>query len=856
MSPKGRPEGEYRSAQREGYPMSAAFAVLRATLGGALGHNRGRLLLSVLAIALGVALGFAVALINQAAVGEFASGMKTLAGVADLEIRGPRGGFAEELFAQLASDPDIAVASPVVEVDARITGRDEALRIYGSDAFRAASVTPSLVGAADDPLDVLRPATVFVSPAAAAWLSLRPGDTLVVQTGVRETRLAVAGLLRADSGERFASMDIAAAQDTFARDGVLSRIDVRVRPGVDAEALRLRLARDLPAGLSIATPQDNASMTARMSRAYRVNLNVLALVALFTGGLLVFSTQALSIVRRRTQFALLRTLGLPRRRLVALLVVEGALVGVVGSAAGLVAGYALADAVLRVFGADLGAGFFRGVTPHVSFDPLAAIVFGMLGVAVAMAGSLLPAREAARATPAIALKAGDEQQAFDRLRNPAPGFCLLAAGAAATLLPPVAGLPLFGYLAIALLLIGTLLLLPRLAAFLLARLPAPRAFPAALALDQLRGAPGQASVSLATIVASVSLMVSMAIMVASFRQSLDDWLLRVLPADVYVRAGTAGDSAFLSADDQRALGAVAGIARISFLRAQSVWLDPAQPRVTLLARDLPAGDPASMLPMIGDPIAARPGDPPPVWVSEAVVDLHGVRPGAVLQLPLAGRAHAFVVAGVWRDYARQQGALVIDRAVYARLTGDTNASDAALWLAPGVTIAQLRDALEARFPGAANLSLSTPGEIRALSLRIFDRTFAVTYGLLAAAVCIGLVGLSSSFGALVLARRREFGMLRHLGMTRRQIAAMLATEGLVVSGIGLGVGIVLGFLMSLILIHVVNRQSFHWGMALHMPWSSLAGLAFVLLVLAMATTVASARQAMGPDVVRAVKEDW
>ncbi len=154
------------------------------------------------------------------------------------------------------------------------------------------------------------------------------------------------------------------------------------------------------------------------------------------------------------------------------------------------------------------------------------------------------------------------------------------------------------------------------------------------------------------------------------------------------------------------------------------------------------------------------------------------------------------------------------------------------------------------------MTLATPGEIRALSLRIFDRTFAVTYGLLAAAVIIGLVGLSSSFGALVLARRREFGMLRHLGMTRRQIAAMLATEGLAVSGIGLGVGLVLGFVMSLILIHVVNRQSFHWGMALHVPWMSLAALALVLLVLATATTIGSARGAMSDEAIRAVKDDW
>ena len=834
--------------------MNAAIAI--AVVGGALAHQRGRLALSVPAIALGVALGFAVALINAAAIGEFAGGMRTLAGVADLEVRGPRAGFDEALYPVLARDPDVAVASPVVEVDARVAGRDDALPVYGVDAFRAAAVTPALVGTADAALDLLRPGVVFVSPAAAAWLGVGPGDELVLQSGVRDVAFAVGGYAGGDAGRRFAVMDIAAAQDAFARGGRLSRIDLRLRPGSDAAAARARIERTLPPGLAVAAPPENAATAERMSRAYRVNLNVLALVALFTGGLLVFSTQALSIVRRRAHFALLRTLGLARRRLVALLVAEGALIGTVGSIAGLAAGYGLAWAVLSVFGADLGAGFFRGGAPQVAFEPWSALLFAALGVAVAMAGSLAPAREAARAAPAAALKAGDEQQAFARLRSPLPGLALLVTGAAATLLPPVGGLPLAGYGAIALMLIGTLLLLPRLAALVLARAPAPRTFAPALAFDQLRGAPGQASVSLATIVASVSLMVSMAIMVASFRQSLDDWLSALLPADVYVRAGPAGDSAYFDENDQRALAVVPGVARIAFLRTQAIVLDPALPRVSLLARDLPGDDPGQALPLVGDAPPRRAGDPPPVWVTEAMVDLHGMRAGTQVMLPLAGQRHAFVVAGVWRDYARQQGAVLVERATYAALTGDRSVTDAAVWLAPGVTPAAFRAAVDARFPGGARAALSTPGEIRTLSLAVFDRTFAVTYGLLVAAVVVGLTGLSSSFGALALARRREFGVLRHLGMTRRQVGAMLATEGAAISALGLATGLALGFVMSLVLIHVVNRQSFHWSMGLHVPWTSLAALAVTLLVLAMATTVASARQAMGGSVIRAVKDDW
>lgn len=740
--------------------------VARATLGGLSGRGRGGTLLSILAIGLGVALGYAVALINQAAVGEFTGSMATLSGNADLEVRGPRDGFDEAVFVRLAQHPDIAVASPVLETEARIEGRDDALAIFGVDAFRAAAVTPSLVGRARDPLDLLRPGVAFVSPAASASLGVGEGDVITVQAGLSHLPLTIGGTVQSAAAQRYAVIDIAAAQEGFGRVGRLTRIDLRLRPGVDPAALRARLQQALPAGVAVDAPSVRSDAGVRMSRAYRVNLNVLALVALFTGGLLVFSTQALSVVRRRAQFALLRTLGLRRRHLLGLLLAEGATVGAAGSLLGLGTGYVLARVVLRAFGGDLGAGFFQGILPTVAIEPAAAFAFGALGILASVLGALVPALEAARAAPARALKAGDDETAFHHLRSAWPGALLLVAGVGAALLPPVRELPLFGYLAIALLLVGTLLLIPRLAAFLLARMPRPGAVPAALAIDQLRGAPGQMSVSLSTIVASVSLMVSMAIMVASFRHSLDDWLQQVLPADVYVRSGAAGDSAYFSAADQHKLSDVRGLRRTDFLRAQSLLLDAARPRIVLLARDFPPGDPARFLPLVVEGPPRAVGDPPPAWVSEAVVDLYGFAPGQRILLPLAGRAVPFMVAGVWRDYARQQGAVVIERAVYAQLTGDTTANDAALWLDAGARLEDVRADIETRLAARGSLTFSTPGDIRAISLRVFDRTFAVTYALEAAAVGIGLVGLASSFGALVFARRREFGVLRHIGLTR------------------------------------------------------------------------------------------
>jgi len=831
--------------------MDIALAVMRGTFGA----YRGRTLVATLAIALGVALGFAIQTVNRSAIAEFTQGVATLSGDADLVVRGPADGFDEQVFARIAAERGVSAASPVVEVDARLPARDDTLALSGVDAFRAAAVTPALVGRGAAAVDLLRDDRVFLSPAALAMVARAVGDTLDVQAGTGVATFTIAGTLDAPAGRRLAVVDIAAAQERFGRLGRVSRVDVRVRPGTDVDAVRASIAAALPAGVTVVRPDETSALASRMTRAYRVNLNVLALVALFTGSLLVFSTQALSVVRRRTQLALLRTLGLSRRRLVGILLAEGAAIGVVGAMVGIAAGYALAAALLRAFGADLGAGFFRGDAPALAFSPSAAGLFALLGVIAATVGAWLPAIEAARASPAAAIKAGDDESAFRGLVSPWPGVACLVVAAAVVALPPIGGLPVFGYAAIALMLVGTLLLLPRLARALLARIPAPRASGAALALASLRAAPGQATVSLAAIVAAVALAVSMAIMVSSFRDSLAAWLDRVLPADVYVRAGGAQSSGWLEPSDQRTLASLPGVRQAEFMRVLRVLVRDDEAAVVLLARDLDRATASERIALIGDAIDVPTDRPPPAWISEAYADRFGASPGATITLPVAGRAVAFTVAGLWRDYARQTGAVIVERASYVRLTGDARVNDAALWLAPGATADAVRRAIDERF-GKDRLTIATPDEIRALSLAVFDRTFAVTYALEAVAIAIGLVGLSATFGALALARRREFGVLRHIGMTRRQIGEMLATEGFVVSAIGLAVGLALGFAISLILIHVVNRQSFHWGMDLSLPWPALAAFAFVLVGLSTVTALASGRQAMSEDAVRAVKEDW
>jgi putative ABC transport system permease protein len=528
-----------------------------------------------------------------------------------------------------------------------------------------------------------------------------------------------------------------------------------------------------------------------------------------------------------------------------LVLLEAAVAGVAGSALGIALGYAFGMAAVRGVGGDLGAGIFRNLAPELEFSLLPALFYFLAGILVAAAGALLPALDAGRSPPARALKSGDDQVMFGRVAPAWPGLALLALGAGLALLPAVRGLPLFGYASIACILVGAIALMPRLSQWVFNRIRARHPVSFALALAQLRGAPGQAAVSLAAIVASFSLMAAMAIMVASFRQSVDGWLDRVLPADLYLRTAYAGDTGWLEPGIEARLRAAPEFSRIDFLRSSRILLDPARPPVVLVARDRAE----KTFPVVG---RRAPGN---LWVSEALADGYGFKPGAKVEVPINGRNASFVVAAVFRDYARQHGALLIDRTDYVALTGDRRVNDAALWLSPGTTRAKAIEVLRA-LPGGPELEIADPGEIRAASLRIFDRSFAVTYAIEAVAVLVGLFGLSSSLGALVLARRREFGMLRHLGLTRRQIAAMLAAEGGLLAALGAAAGLVTGAAISLVLVFVVNRQSFNWGMEMHWPFQLLLALVIVLVCLAVLTAVLSGREAMGVGPVRAVREDW
>lgn len=818
----------------------------------------GRWSLSVAAIALGVALVTAIHTLNHSALAELDQAARVLSGTADLRVEAGRSGFDDGVHVTVALTPGVAVASPMIEVDAIVAGTTPArtLRILGVDLFRVAWVQPSLIprlAENEDRLAMLQPDLIFLNDAALRALGRKAGDTLSLDTGSGKRDFRIASTLPDDAGALpLAVMDIAAVQQHFGQLGRLSRIDLRTVAGQDVTTIAATLAATLPPGVHVTRPEQATARTDALSRGYRANLTVLALVALFTGGFLVFSMSALSVVKRRTELALLRVLGVTRRELIHRLLAEGLLAGALGSALGVGLGLLLARGILRIFASALGAGFFAGVTPSLHVDATALAFIAVIGQAAGLLGVWLPAREAAHRSPARALKSGDDAVLMGAAPAPGWGLLLIVLALPALLSPPVRGVPLGGYVAIALLLFGTLAVLPWLLAAAAARLPAPTRLLPQLSWQQISAMPGFAVSGLATVIVSFSLVAAMAVMVHSFRVSVDRWLGGVLAADVYVR-GPGGMTGRLPIEFADQVERLSGVARLDRYRFRSVLLDPDEPAVTIIARDL---DERAIdgLTVLSRAAQAAPPHLPQVWVSEAFVARHAATPGMTIKLPLGEQQRDVWVAGIWRDYSRTWGAVIMDRRDYVLATGDEEVNDLALQLAPGVrpadVIANIR-----KLAGGERVEIAEAAEIRKLSLNVFDRTFAITYALEAAALVVGFAGIAAHFAALAHARRKEFGVLRHLGFRRRDIARLLALEGAALGTLGATIGLALGFAISLILIHVVNRQSFHWGMSLHPPWLALAALTLGLVLIAALAARWAGRAAMQKSAVMAVRAD-
>lgn len=846
----------------------------------------GALLAAVLSIAMGVALGLGINLVNRSALDEFDDALKRINGQAQYRLTGPDRQIDDAWLSRIEELDTVRAASPVIETElalspqAGIGTQDRAaleLTVIALDVFRAAAVAPAMLprpfadaggGAASA---LFADDAIFLSTAARQQLDAAglTGNRLAALINGRPVSLRVAGTVPGATGRTpIAVMDIGAAQQQLQWLGRLSRIDLRLQDGVAADTV-LSPFGEAAAGLRLVRPDEPATGMSNLSRAYRVNLNVLALVALLTGGFIVFAAMELAVLRMTPMLALTGVLGAPvglRTRLVLGIALA---LGAVGASLGLATGIGLAWTLLRLVGGDLGGGYFPASAPPLSLTPGPLLLFGALGVGTAVLGALSPALKLRRLAPARALKSGQATLPGHHLPPGPLAAALVVAGLLLLLIPPVFELPLGAYLAIACWLFAGVLIVAPLLGLLAARLRnagvGGRRPLAWLAIARLDSAHQSAFPALAGVVASFALVSAMAVMVFSFRVSVDDWLGAVLPADLYVRVPTAGARAGFGAQDQARLRALPGVTSATFLRQIDLSLAAGRPPVALLARPVDASDPSRSLPLTGTPLpdAGRRQDCIAIYPSEPAATVYRWQVGQQIALPLTPRPSAgntgppcFQIVAIWRDYARQHGAIVMSSADYQRLSGDTSVSNAALTLADGVSVAQASAAVQTALADFPGLQIRSAGDIRQLSLRIFDRSFAVTYALEAVALLVGLFGVATTYAGEALSRAREFGMMRHLGMTRRSLASLFALESGLAIGLGVLWGAALGAVIAQVLIHKVNPQSFHWTMQTHWPAGILLGGAAALLALGVLAAMIAARRAAGAAPIAAVRADW
>lgn len=831
-----------------------------------LARDAVRTVLTILAVALGVAAVVAIQLANRSAVESFRQAVDEISGRANLTVTG-FGPFSEEVLLRIHEALPEAEISPVVE-GVLVDRSGETIEVLAVDLATDRAVRDTNAEAIATTLDMLRvltdPNAVLLGRQVAARHRLIPGMTpgskWSVSSDGRQHTLTVRGVLTGDLAGNVAVMDIAAGQLLFGRIGRLDRIDLVV-PADRVEAARRRVEGVLPAGLTIESPRTRADQSERMLRAFRLNLSALGLVSLIVGAFLIYNTVSISVVRRRAEIGALRAVGARRSTIVALFLAEAVLLGAAGSLAGVALGRFVADRAVMLVARTATQFWVPATAAPASLDWGLASFAIALGIAVAVASALPPAAETARVDPAESLRRGAHERASQMRsgRNAAAGLAVAAAAYFIARLPPLAWGPVFGYAAAVLIVGAAALLMPlgmarfsRAAAALLRR---ARSVTGALAARSLGASLRRGSVLAMALATAIGMMASVAIMVHSFRKTVETWTNQVFLADLFVRA--AGERGRRAARPKippqlvaqiRAVPGLAAVDSFHFVeivyRGEPAFVAAGDWHVLRRHGDLMFVDGRSAAEVLTD-------TPGTVVVTEPFALRYDVRANDTIRLPTPTGERAFRVAGVYYDYTSDRGYAVMNLPDWLRYGGDPAASSLAIYLAAGADTERVRAEI-ARVGGGFGLRITSSRELKAAVLRIFDRTFAITWVLEVIAIIVAVLGIANALLALVLERRREIGILRYIGATRAQIRRLVLWEAGLIGMLASAAGLVLGFALSLVLVYVINRQSFGWTVQFSLPIMFLIAATLGVFAVTCLTALYPARLASRIDPVETV----
>ncbi len=810
--------------------------------------------LTAFAVALGVAVVVAIRLAGDAATGSFRSSMETLAGRATFEITAT-GGLDEALLGRLAALPHPLRFVPRMEGFAAIGPRQGVVPLIGLDLLAQPDAPKTAPSESGGEFDALR-------DPSSVWISSAIGQTGgVIRLTVNDTAGEYRIRGRIDSKERFVVMDIGAAQLALRRAGRVDRVEVHVPPEIEALDWQAALAPHLPAGATMRPFGSGTEQNRRMLTAFRWNLRILSYISLVVGAFLIYNTISVSVVRRRPEIGVVRAIGATRGQVKALFLGEAAMFGLVGSLAGLAMGRVMAEGAVLLLSATVRQLYVSSTPGDIALSGPVMLEAGVTGLLVSLIAALAPAREASLVAPVEAMARGRREYA-SRIRV----WRDLAIGGAAACLAAWAatreawdGRPIGGYVATFLLIFASALAAPA-AGVIVARVTsalAARWFgaPGLLAVRGSAAALSRTSVLVAALATAVAMLVSVGIMVGSFRETVAVWMDGQLQADLYLRpAGGGGANQWptLSAELADKIARLPSVRAIDRFRVYEIsygglpaLLGGGETQVFESGGRLPLLPGSDRATVLRQLIAGT-----HAIVSEPFANKHRIRVGDNVKLPFA----EFPVAGIYHDYSNERGFVILDRQTLLRYLPDPAPSNLAVYLKPGADPDAAAREIESAADGYRVLLFSN-GRLRREALAVFDRTFAVTWALEAVAIFVAVLGVAGALVSLVIDRRREIALLRFLGAAHGQIRSLILCEAGLLGLLANALGLALGYVLSLILIYVVNVQSFGWTIQFHWPVALLLTALTTLYLASVAAGLYPARVATKLDPIEAIHEE-
>jgi len=849
----------------------------------------------MIGVGLGVAATIAVQTANVDVLRSFEDSVLAVAGPVTLEVSAGEAGMDERLIASVRGIAGVDSAKPVGEIGVRVAGRSQSFLILGLDLLEELNSTQGRLpatletlwrpGEGDEMEGLLAPSGLLLGQGLASELGVGPKALLNLEAGGREVSVVITGVMgrRAEgpsAWDRLAVMDIAAFQRTFDLSGRLDRIDVVTQPSSSVEQVAEAITRILPPAVTVRRPIQRSQQVESMVGAFQLNLSVLSMVGLLVGMFLIYNTVSFTVAQRRREVGILRAIGMSEPMVVGLFLAEagvfGVAGGVLGGSLGLVLGNVLVGLVGRTIQdlyvpmADAPRTF--GFPPGSGRLFIEAIV---IGGGVSILGALGPSLDAGR-TMVVAALAPGEYDVAQRVRAASlgvvgGGLLLFALGCA--LAGPVGGVPVFGYLATFCLLAGLSCLVPIFMQWVCRTRELDTAFHSPslgggirhIAREQTTRGIGRNAVTVSAFLVGVAIMVGVIVMIRSFRDTVEIWIDQTVMAD-FIVAPAGWPHVVRGGSSSQALPGswrtrLAGATHVSAVDAyRDVRIEVEGRPTALVSRDLALHAARSRyLFLEGDSAAilsrAAAGDG--VILSEVVANhLHVVRGNQVsISTPVGEKSLS--VLGVFYDYATDGGKIVIDRSLYQHWWNDDGVTVFPVYIDPGVDLEQARAALlEALAQGSRGTLLPTVlsnGELRREILRIFDRTFTLTYVLEAIAVIIAMLGIINTLVTSVVERRRELATLQALGSSKGQITALILWEAGYLGLLGTAMGLVGGIALAWILIRVINRQSFGWTIQASWPIGLMAEVAVLALIASVLAGLWPARWAARQPLVEGLR---